>query len=467
MIYNKKKSVKNKMDIRDKSRNCKSRDAILKTKDAKNKIRELVNKLKNNKYFFQEITDFIITLFTEKNFCSIGINEIVDSLKKTKKFGNNPNPRNDVVNLLKNNLTFPRSKNRYKYDINLEKAISYLSSFSNVSFKSNSLSGNSRSNSNKTKKSDSSLEKSNNRPSPVFNFPECQNEVVYLNLNNEGVQQRMSCSFDDEYNFTFGEQSQIKAIHNKLDDDEPLMDFSVDEARKINRINLSEEQYNILVAKVEENKRIPEYESIFDKNNYLKNLQKNVEEFFKLFQSKDENMAENSKLETEINKIYSLIKDLEIKINSFNESSSLFNEKKEELIYWRNAIHRQYQLIKYILKEESIEEQLITKEKEIFNLYIEGFKNLTLELPKNYEEAKLIEKKIKEIICDIKVALNVVCGVLLENIKEEYKDFYEMAKNIVNEKYVSYKVDINETMKLFCCDINDFQKYLLEIQGCK
>ncbi len=69
MIYNKKKSVKNKMDIRNKSRNCKSRDAILKTKDAKNKIRELVNKLKNNKYFFQEITDFIITLFTEKNFC--------------------------------------------------------------------------------------------------------------------------------------------------------------------------------------------------------------------------------------------------------------------------------------------------------------------------------------------------------------------------------------------------------------
>ena len=188
---------------------------------------------------------------------------------------------------------------------------------------------------------------------------------------------------------------------------------------------------------------------------------------FKLFQSKDENMAENSKLETEINKIYSLIKDLEIKINSFNESSSLFNEKKEELIYWRNAIHRQYQLIKYILKEESIEEQLITKEKEIFNLYIEGFKNLTQELPKNYEEAKLIEKKIKEIICDIKLALNVVCGVLLENIKEEYKDFYEMAKNIVNEKYISYKVDINETMKLFCCDINDFQKYLLEIQGCK
>jgi hypothetical protein len=277
----------------------------------------------------------------------------------------------------------------------------------------------------------------------------------------------MSCSFDDEYNFTFGEQSQIKAIHNKLDDDEPLMDFSVDEARKINRINLSEEQYNILVAKVEENKRIPEYESIFDKNNYLKNLHKNVEEFFKLFQSKDENMAEKSKLETEINKIYSLIKDLEIKINSFNESSSLFNEKKEELIYWRNAIHRQYQLIKYILKEESIEEQLITKEKEIFNLYIEGFKNLTYELPKNYEETKLIEKKIKEIICDIKLALNVVCGVLLENIKEEYKDFYEMAKNIVNEKHVSYKVDINETMKLFCCDINDFQKYLLEIQGCK
>ena len=39
----------------------------------------------------------------------------------------------------------------------------------------------------------------------MFNFPECQNEVVYLNLNNEGVQQRMSCSFDDEYNFTFGE----------------------------------------------------------------------------------------------------------------------------------------------------------------------------------------------------------------------------------------------------------------------
>ena len=249
-------------------------------------------------------------MFTEKNFCSISINEIVDSLKKTKKFGNNPNPRNDVVNLLKNNLTFPRSKNRYKYDINLEIAISYLSSFSNGSFKSNSLSGNSRSNSNKTKKSDSSLEKSNNRPSPVFNFPECQNEVVYLN--NEGVQQRMSCSNDDEYNFTFGEQSQIKAIHNKLDDDEPLMDFSVDEARKINRINLSEEQYNILVAKVEENKRIPEYESIFDKNNYLKKKKKNVEEFFKLFQSKDENMAENSKLETEINNIYRYIYQLNL-----------------------------------------------------------------------------------------------------------------------------------------------------------
>ena len=52
--------------------------------------------------------------------------------------------------------------------------------------------------------------------------------------------------------------------------------------------------------------------------------------------------------------------------------------------------------------------------------------------------------------------------ILKKNIK-----IYEMAKNIVNEKYVSYKVDINETMKLFCCDINDFQKYLLEIQGCK
>ena len=68
-------------------------------------------------------------------------------------------------------------KKKYKFDLDMDKTVNYLASFLESRPPSNLNNSSSDS-----KKSDLTLEKNNIRVSPVFNFPECQNETIYFPL---------------------------------------------------------------------------------------------------------------------------------------------------------------------------------------------------------------------------------------------------------------------------------------------
>ena len=94
------------------NRICKSEEPLIKERednDKKEKIRELMDKIKKNELFDSDISKSIINCFIINNFCSLNIDEIIDTLNNSIKFGTNSqkyNLRNDVMDSLKNKILF-------------------------------------------------------------------------------------------------------------------------------------------------------------------------------------------------------------------------------------------------------------------------------------------------------------------------------------------------------------------------
>ena len=465
------------MEFREKTRNCKSRDNLIKErdeKDKKEKIRDLMDKIKkNNELFESDISNLIINCFIEKNYSSLHINDINTSLSKSKKYESSPrkfNLRNDIINSLKNNIIFHQIKKKNKFELNLEKTYNYLTSFLDSSVSNSNING-SNSISRLSKKSmvENSIENGFVQTSPVFNFPEEQNSTVNFNQDDNQQQQKYSYSNDEDNCFTFGEQSQIKAnkIINKQDDEEIVIEYNEDDLKKFNRNNFTEEEFNELEKRANE-KYIDNFEVLFDKNKYLSNLQQNLKDLFKLYKKNNENKTDFSNLDSKLNQIYSFIKDLELNnINPYNKLSSSFNEKKAEFINTYKVIKIQYNSWKLMcsidLTRDKNYKQIQRNEKETMKQLIDEMKKVFQNIQKDYEETKSYEKKIIDIISKIKLNLREICDEFLETQKELYQDFYSIVNNIVNYQIALIKVNINDTVKCFYCYIDEIEKYYLDI----
>ena len=465
------------MEFREKTRNCKSRDNLIKErdeKDKKEKIRDLMDKIKkNNELFESDISNLIINCFIEKNYSSLHINDINTSLSKSKKYEGSPrkfNLRNDIINSLKNNIIFHQIKKKNKFELNLEKTYNYLTSFLDSSVSNSNING-SNSISRISKKSivENSIENGFVQTSPVFNFPEEQNSTVNFNQDDNQQQQKYSYSNDEDNCFTFGEQSQIKAnkIINKQDDEEIVIEYNEDDLKKFNRNNFTEEEFNELEKRANE-KYIDNFEVLFDKNKYLSNLPQNLKDLFKLYKKNNENKTDFSNLDNKLNQIYSFIKDLELNdINHFNKLSTSFNEKKAEFINTYKVIKIQYDSWKLMcsidLTKDKNYKQIQRNEKETMKQLIDELKKVFQNIQKDYEETKSYEKKIIDIISKIKLSLREICDEFLEAQKENYQDFYSIVNNIVNYQIDLIKVNINDTVKCFYCYIDEIEKYYLDI----
>ena len=349
------------------------------------------------------------------------------------------------MNSLKNEIF---RKNGYKFELVLEKTVNYLISFLDSRSPS--------SNSNLSRGSDLVGEKHNVRICSVFNFPENQNETIYLNSDEN--QQKSSCSNVDDTSFTFGEQSQIKINKVKKEEEEMIIKLTEEEIKKINKKDISNEEFKELENKVNET-YIREYELIFDRNNYFAVLEQSVKNFFKSFEKNDFNLKELR------NNIYSLIEEYNLKIKKFTEDSSLFNEQKKYLLLSKDVIHDQFKFIKIILNVPFISGKLISSEKEIFKTYIDNFQKLFDNFQQSYENSKSDEKEINKKIANIKKILGEICDNIPEGEKEKYNEFIEIVENIKISESIPVKVNINENIKFFYYYINEFQDYFLEIES--
>ena len=147
--------------------------------------------------------------------------------------------------------------------------------------------------------------------------------------------------------------------------------------------------------------------------------------------------------------------------------SKAFNDRKKDFITLYNLFLIQYNSIKLVLNVDWAEDKKIKQinknEKEILNNSINKIKEIFKEMQKDYEEAKLYEKQINEIISKIKTNLKEICDDFLEKKKDLYQDFYTVVNDIVNYPINIIKVNINDTVKCFYCYIDEIEKYYLEI----
>ena len=451
------------MEWKEKSRIYKSRDYFVKEGDdieKKEKIKILIERMKSDELIDSDNPISIIYCFIKQNFRPLSINEIVSILSEANKLENDSqkyNVRNKVMASLKSDIF---RKKKYKFDLDMDKTVNYLASFLESRPPSNLNNSSSDS-----KKSDLTLEKNNIRVSPVFKFPECQNETIYFPPYDN--QQKSSCSNIDDNSFTFGEQSQIKINKiNKKDEEETLIKLNETQIKKLNKKNFGDDEFKELENKAIE-KYIPEFELIFDRNYYLSNLEQEMKELFKSHENNNVDKPYFSELENDLNNIYSLLKDYGLKIKQFTENSSLFNEQKRELLILRDVIQDQLKLIKIILKTNFIPEESISSEKGIFKLYVETFKNIFVNFQENYGKSKSNEKEINEIIIKIRRNLKRICANFPEEATKELENLKQIVKNIEVSESIPIKVNINETVKLFYYYINEFENYFLEIESNK
>jgi hypothetical protein len=452
------------MEFKEKSRLCSSKDSLIKMNEDKNKIekiKKLIIKLKKNENLVLDISIYIIQCFIQEEFKELNVNEIINAIKEYEDYENSTNKyniRNDVMNAIKNNEIFHQGKKRYKYALNLEKTINYLISY--LDSRSNSI--NTTSNNMEFNNIDSKKSKLFNSSisSPVFNFPENQNNTIYFQ--SEESPQKLSNSNMDETCFTFGEQSQIKVIKNPRKDEEEIMiQYTPEEIKNILIDNFTNDEFKIIENKAIE-KYIPEFEVIFDGNNYFSNLEQNYKKV--LIKYKNNNTDKNalSKFENCVNNINLLMNDLKIQKIVFNEKSFEFNEQKSELFNMSNVIFDQYKLLKIVIQNIFIPEEFVDIEKKLFQLFQKNFNDLFALLQKNYKDIKSNEIKIKDLIHKIKESLRILCDDILKKDKsnKEYQDFLEMAKNYIeNDECSIIRVNINETVKLFYCYINEFKQF--------
>ena len=464
------------MESREKSRNCKSRESAIKEKDDKDKkykIKDLMQKIKITTLQESDIISYlIINSFTEKNYSSLNVNEIHTLLSKSKKYEDSLkkyNLRNEIIISLKNNDIF-HEKSKNKYELYLDRTLIYLTSYLETSVTNSNING-SNSISKMSKKSiiENNIENGLVQYSPVFSFPEEQNSIVNFNVEDNSQQQKLSSySSDDGNAFTFGENSQIKGnrINNKFDDEEIIVKYSEEELKKFKRNNLTNEEFNELEKKSNE-KFIDNFETLFDKNKYLSNLAQNLKNLFQLYKKNNENRTDFSDLNNKLGQIYLLINEIEVnQKNDYTNYSTLFNEKKSELINIFKAIKSQYDSctsLKSIDSKDKSLKSLQENEKEMIKELINEIKKVFEQLQDDYESTKLCEKQINENISNIKLNLRKICDEFLEKKKELYNDFYTLVNNIEKIQIELIKVNINDTVKCFYCYIDEVEKYYLDI----
>ena len=465
------------MEFREKLRVSKSRENAIKEKEdkeKKEKIKDLLPKIKINNLQDSDLLSYlIINCFMEKNYTPLQINEIHTLLSRSKKFEvslKKYNLRNDIMCSLATNNIFHNKKNN-TYELYFDRTLNYLTSFLESSISNSNINGsNSISKMSKEGSIENNFENGFVQNSPVFNFPEEQNSTVNFNVEDNSLQQIYSYSSDDGNAFTFGEHSQIKAnkINNKQDDEEIIVEYNEDDLKKFSRNNFTENEFNELEKKSNE-KFIDNFETLFDKNQYLSNLKENLKNLLKLYKKNNENKTNISDLENKIfNHIYSLFKDLELNnIKQYNEKSASFNEEKSELINIFKAIKSQYDSLKLIKSIDSTKEKNIKdiqqNEKAMMKELIDEIKNIFQKLQRDYEETKLYEKQINENISKVKLHLREICEQFLEKKKELYQDFYTLVNNIENYPIELIKININDTVKCFYCYIDEVEKYYLDI----
>ena len=183
-----------------------------------------------------------------------------------------------------------------------------------------------------------------------------------------------------------------------------------------------------------------------------------MKEFFKLYQNNNEEKDDFKKLEEDINELYSLIKDKDLKKTSFDELSSLFNEEKEALLLLINMVHTQYKIIK---KARLINDAHIPNEKDIIESYIKKFKDLFNMLQDNYEKIKENEKDISEKIYEIKKILKEICDRYIKKEIKNYQNFFQIVKNIADIESIPIKVNINEIVRLSYFYVNNLKIFII------
>ena len=432
------------MELRERRKN-KSRDNISKIKDNKffiDQIKLLLNQIKINENLNSNISITIIQFFSDKNFIPLTQNEIVKNISNSTLFPSlkNQNLKKEIISSLKNSTLFKYVKKIGKYELNLENCNNYLNSLQQKEKeKLKEKEVNSTSNENSNSISNTSIIQ------PIINFPEIENKVVYFV--SEENQQNINFTLDEDNidnSFTFGEQSQIKMSNknNIFKDENDLKSTAATEELE----NKALEKY------------IPDFDFIFDENKYFKNLVQISSEFLIIYKNTNSNAININKLDNDIKKLNTMIEQLNVKSNPFNEKSSLFNEEKNELFNNKSVIHQQLNLMQILLDNEFLPIDLYNSEKEIFITYQDNFKKLFSQLQEHYNDIKDMEQEINKAILDLKNLLNEISDYFVLQLNEKYSEFYNLIKNISNSKSMSINVNINETVKLFYFYISDIDK---------
>ena len=436
------------MELRKSSRTL---DNIPKMKNDKYYMEQIIfllSQIKIIEYSISDIPLIIIKYFSLKNFRPLTQNEIikyVSNFSLFPDFSKKPNIRNDIISALNNNNFFIISKKKIKYELNLEKCINYLNLYQDKNKNTNS--------------------NTNIIYSPIMTFPDDENNIVYFSSKKNQLNMSFIINEDNiDNSFTFGEQSQIKygkkinkskSNSNSLNSKE---DIDINNINSNNTINTEELENKAL------EKSIPLFEFVFDENKNFNNLIKISSEFFNIYKRLNSNETNIKKLDERIKRINSIMNDLNVKIEPFNKLSSSFNEEKNELFNANSVIKQQLKILEILVENDFFPKEIYDKERNAYIAYQNIFKKLFGKLQEDYNEIKKMEKKINNIILNLKNLLNKISDEFVLKLNENYGKFYNLIKNIDKSHSIPINVNMNDTVKLFHFYIDDFGQLFSEIE---
>jgi len=423
---NKTKDSKSK-DHRSKSK--KSKESKQSKKDNKkisehSEIRSLLMKIKKNKKSNSDITLAIAECFLDSNFSSLTKDDIIEYLSQQNKLSSvskNKNFSKNVQSSLKKNKIFKQKKSAI-YELNLKECITYLKSYNNKD-ETDNLNSN-----------DSSNENKNPVISPLINFSENENMKSF-----EDDRQNIIIEANNiDNSFTFGEQSQILISNKNI----PYNSENNENEVEGNIIDTD------LEAKVIE-EYIPEFEYEFDSDKNFENLIQKFSQFFNIYKEQNKNQNNINKLSEDIKNLNELIEELNIKINQFNNLSSLYNGEKNELFNYNSVIHQQLNLMQLLVDNSFMPKELYNGEKEVLFTYNKHFKDLMKKLKEHYQNVQNIKPDINKDITKLKTFLNEIADYYELKLNNNYADYYNIIININNGKSSEFNININETERLF------------------
>ena len=406
-------------------------------------------KIKKNKKSNSDITLAIAECFLDSNFSSLTKDDIIEYLSQQNKLSSvskNKNFSKNVQSSLKKNKIFKQKKSAI-YELNLKECITYLKSYNNKD-ETDNLNSN-----------DSSNENKNPVISPLINFSENENMKSF-----EDDRQNIIIEANNiDNSFTFGEQSQILISNKNI----PYNSENNENEVEGNIIDTD------LEAKVIE-EYIPEFEYEFDSDKNFENLIQKFSQFFNIYKEQNKNQnniinLDNTyyilnlnyletnqtlfvyyiKLSKDIKNLNELIEELNIKINQFNNLSSLYNGEKNELFNYNSVIHQQLNLMQLLVDNSFMPKELYNGEKEVLFTYNKHFKDLMKKLKEHYQNVQNIKPDINKDITKLKIFLNEIADYYELKLNNNYADYYNIIININNGKSSEFNININETERLF------------------